>query len=124
MMTLQDGIRSMVKGVDKTIFDPAVGEGQFPCTELVLKLFYSVGRLDEVVALRALKSLYGVDIQATSVVTAKKHLLATLCSAYKFFTGHEFTRLDEARLILNENIIAGDGLKLMRELATRQQSLF
>ena len=62
-MILQDGIRACVADVDKTIFDPACGHGQFPCSELVWKMFFGLERLDEDFILRALKSLHGVDIQ-------------------------------------------------------------
>ncbi|MBR2519733.1 MAG: hypothetical protein IKE46_08115 [Selenomonadaceae bacterium] len=123
-MILQDGIRACVADVDKTIFDPACGHGQFPCSELVWKMFFGLERLDEDFILRALKSLHGVDIQPASVETTKNHLIQTACDAYKFFTGNEFTRTDEARQILDENFICGDSLKIMHEWAGRQQSLF
>lgn len=123
-MILQDGIRDCLVDVNKTMFDPAVGEGQFPTCELVWKMFFSVERLDEETALRALASLYGVDIQSTSVAKCKEHLLETICAAYKFFTGQEFTRMEEAREILDQNIIVGNSLELMRDWANCQQSLF
>lgn len=123
-MVLNGGIRDCVRSVDKTILDPACGHGQFPCFELVCKLFYQVGRLDETVALRALKSLYGIDIQPASVEITRRHMIQTLTDAYKFFTGDDFTRLDEATEIVNENFICGDSLKFMRQCASRQLSLF
>ncbi len=110
--------------VDKTILDPAVGEGQFPCAELVMKMFYNVERLDEETALRALKSLYGIDIQAASVEKARAHLLLTLQDAYRFFTGKEFMRLDEAKEIVEENMIVGDSFKLIPEWTNPQGRLF
>ena len=123
-MILQDGIRACVADVDKTIFDPACGHGQFPCAELVWKMFFGLERLNENFVLRALKSLYGVDIQPDSVTATKNHLIQTACDAYKFFTGNEFTRTNEARKILDENFICGDSLKIMREWNSRQQKLF
>ena len=123
-MVTQEGIRDCLKDVDKTIFDPAVGEGQFPCAELVWKMFYNIEKLDEEVALRALKSLYGMDIQPVSVDKARAHLLATIQDAYKFFTGKDFTELDAARSIILNNIQCGDSLKFMQNLADPQQSLF
>ena len=123
-MILQDGLREVLKDVDKTILDPAVGEGQFPCAELVMKLFYNIERLDEELALRALKSLYGIDIQEWSVERARAHLLLTLQDAYRFFTGKEFTRLDEAQEIVGRNMIIGDSLKLLKEWANPQGALF
>ena len=57
----------LLKELEKTFFDPCVGEGQFPCAELVLKMFYNVERLNADNALVALKSLHGMDIQAVNV---------------------------------------------------------
>ena len=123
-MILQDGIRTCIADVDKTIFDPACGHGQFPCAELVWKMFFGLDKLSEDFVLRALKSLYGIDIQPDSVEKTKNHLIQTACDAYKFFTGDEFTRTDEARKILDKNFICGDSLKIMNKWADRQQSLF
>lgn len=123
-MILQDGLRPVLMDVQKTILDPAVGEGQFPCAELVWKMFYNLDALDEATALLALDSLYGIDIQPTSVAKAREHLLLTIRDAYKFFTGKEFTRTDEARAIVGERIIIGDSLKIMRQWANPQLSLF
>ena len=123
-MILQDGIRACVADVDKTILDPACGHGQFPCSELVWKMFFGLDKLSEDFVLRAIKSLHGIDIQATSVETTKNHLIQTACDAFKFFTGNEFTRTDDARKILDENFISSDSLKITHEWADRQQSLF
>ena len=114
LMVLQGGMRELVKGVDKTILDPCCGHGQFPCAELVCKMFYNVDTLNEETALRTLASLYGIDIQAASVDKAKAHLKATIADAYEFFTGKKFSVppevLDE---ILDRNFIVGDSLKIM-----------
>ncbi|MBR1645161.1 MAG: SAM-dependent DNA methyltransferase [Selenomonadaceae bacterium] len=123
-MILQDGIRSCVADVDKTILDPAVGHGQYPCGELVWKMFFGLDRLNEEFVLRAIKSLHAIDIQPASVEIAKQHMIKTACDAYKFFTGKEFTRTDDARKILDENFICGDSLKIMRDWAAPQQKLF
>ena len=123
-MILQDGMRPVLMDVQKTILDPAVGEGQFPCAELVWKMFYNLDTLDEATALLALDSLYGIDIQPTSVAKAREHLLLTIRDAYKFFTLKEFTRMDEARAIVDERIIVGDFLKLAKEWTNPQLSLF
>ncbi|MBQ3337612.1 MAG: hypothetical protein IJG80_09435 [Selenomonadaceae bacterium] len=123
-MVMNPDVRDVLTDVDKTILDPAVGQGQFPCAELVLKLFCNVDHLDEELALRALKSLYGIDIQESSVMEAREHLLRTLCDSFHFFTGKDFTRLAEAQTIVNENIICGDSLKLMEQWTNPQGSLF
>lgn len=123
-MVLQDGIREIVQDVDKTMFDPCVGEGQFPCAELVLKMFYAIDKLDENTAVRALASLHGVDIQESSVEKTIVHMSDTLCAAYKFFTGKEFTAATDAADIICKNFIVGDSLKLMKKWTNPRQSLF
>ena len=123
-MILNSGIRAVLEDADKNILDPAVGEGQFPCAELVWKLFFNVDSLNEDLALRALSSLYGIDIQPSNVYKSRANLVQTLCDAYKFFKGNDFTRLDEAQAIVEENIICGDSLKLMKQWAEPQISLF
>lgn len=118
-MILQDGMRSVLMDVEKTILDPACGEGQFPCAELVWKMFYNLDVLNETTALLALNRLYGVDLQPSSVIKTKEHLLLTLKDAYRFFTGEEFTATDEARAIVDERIIEGDFLKLAKQWTNR-----
>lgn len=116
-MVMQDDLKEIIHDVDKTIFDPAVGEGQFPCAELVMKMFCQIENLDEETALRALKSLYGMDNQGMSALKAQVHLLLTICDAYKFFTGKKFTRIDEAGSIVSKNIMVGDSLDYMKSFA-------
>ena len=123
-MLMNPSFREVLQGAGKTLLDPAVGQGQFPCAALVLKMFYNVDKLDEDLALRALRSLYGIDIQESSITECKIHLLETLRDAYKFFTGNDFTRFDEAFAIVNENMIVGDSIKIMKEWTTPQPSLF
>lgn len=123
-MILQDGIRPLLKDVDKTILDPATGEGQFPCAELVWKLFFNHETLTEQKVLRALKSLYAIDIQPASIDLCKNHLRDTIKDAYKFFTGKDFTRWDDVEKILAENLIVGDSLKVMNDWINPQISLF
>ena len=124
-MCLQKDIRPLLQDVDKTALDPAVGQGQFPCAELVLKLFFNVDKqLNEEIALRALKSLYGVDIQSSSVDKTRKHLIATLTDSYKYFTGKNFSRLVDAKAIVNDNFFQGDFLKISNQWTNPQLSLF
>ena len=124
-MVLQGGIREIVKDVDKTLFDPCCGHGQFPCAELVCKMFYNVDTLDEETAVRALASLYGADIQAASVDKTRDHLKATIADAYEFFTGKKFSVPDDVLdKIIDRNFLVGDSLKIMKQWTTPQQSLF
>lgn len=121
-MCLQEGLREVISNVDKTIFDPAVGEGQFPCAELVLKMFFNVERLDEEIALRALNSLYGMDIQQASVDKAHAHLIATLRDAFFFFTGKNFSEFESAKEIVADHITCGDSLAYMKKLAQEKMA--
>ena len=123
-MIMQDGVRECLQGIDKTIFDPTVGEGQFPCAELVCKMFYNLQSLNEATALIALASLYGMDIQPSSVDKTHKHLLQTLCVAYKFFTGEDFTEIDVAKEIIQKNFWQGDSIKQMEKWINPQLELF
>lgn len=74
--------------------------------------------------IRALKSLYGIDIQSSSVAATRAHLVQTLRDAFYFFTGKKFSRLDEARAIVEENFICGDSLKIIEQWTEPQLSLF
>lgn len=123
-MILQDAMRPVVMDIEKTMLDPACGEGQFPCAELVWKMFYNLDVLNEATALLALNSLYGVELQPKSVAKAREHLLLTLKDAYKFFTNKEFTHMDAARAVVDERIIEGDSLKIMQQWANPQLTLF
>lgn len=125
-MCLQDGLHKVVSNVDATIFDPAVGEGQFPCTELVLKMFFNLYQLDEEIAFKALNSLYGMDIQQSSVDKAHAHLLATLLDAFKFFKDKEFSQsaIDAAKELINDHIVCGNSLEYMKRVTQSQISLF
>lgn len=124
LMILQPELRPLLADVDKTIFDPATGQGQFPCCELVWKLFFNCDRLNEAIALRALESLYAADIQSKSIETAKTHMLTTLQAAYKFFSSEDFVQMKAAREILDKNFIVGDSLQLMNIWTNPQLSLF
>lgn len=88
-------------------------------------MFYNVDSLDEETAVRALTSLYGIDIQAASVDKTREHLKATIADAYEFFTGKKFS-LPDAVLdeVLERNFLAGDSLKIMKQWTALQQSLF
>ena len=89
-----------------------MGQGQFPATQLVLRMLYNLDRLDERTALHALYTIYGIDIQAESIDECKAHMLATFCDAYEFFTGREvpLNLLRFATAIIEHNFIVGDSL--------------
>lgn len=116
--------------ISKTFFDPCIGEGQFPCAELVLKMFYSVDKLNEENALAILSSIFGMDIQADNVDKSRVHMLATFRDAYEFFTGEEIseTALNKATMIIAQNLKTGNSLEFMQNLnrknTEKQMKLF
>ena len=122
-MILAPEFIELLKNLNQTFFDPCVGEGQFPCAELVLKMFYNVDNLNADNALAALSSLHGMDIQAKSVNKCRAHMLVTFCDAYKFFTDTDFSpsTLDKAIPIILQNFNAGDSLEFMKDLAAFQK---
>ena len=114
-MVMIPEVREDLKILEKPFFDPCVGEGQFPCAELVLKMFYNLDKLNEEKAIRILKSICGMDIQAENVDKCRAHILATFCNAYQFFTGEEISEstLCKAITIIAQNFKTGDSLKFM-----------
>ena len=113
-MILAPEFIELLKNLDKTFFDPCVGEGQFPCAELVLKMFYNVDNLNAENALAALKSLHGMDIQVESVEKCRAHMSATLRDAYKFFKGADFSEPFDSEMIIRQNFKVGDSLEYMK----------
>lgn len=114
LMGLLPEVRDTLTDVDKPVYDPFVGQGQFPATWLVLRMFYNLDRLDDKLALRALYSLYGNDIQEQSVDECRAHMLATICEAYEFFTGKNFPAqcITYAAAIIERNFFVADTAKL------------
>ena len=111
-MMLLPEVRDVLTDLRNAPTDPCVGQGQFPATQLVLRMLYNLDRLDERTALHALYTIYGIDIQAESIDECKAHMLATFCDAYEFFTGREvpLNLLRFATSIIEHNFIVGDSL--------------
>ena len=121
-MILTPEIREDLVDVSKGMFDPCCGHGQFPATEIVLRLFFNIDRLDEVTAFCALSTIYGMDVSAKSVDLCKAHMLDAFCDAFEFFTGREFKNFMIAAHVINRNFAVGDSLNNSAE--SRQQTLF
>lgn len=113
-MVLLPELRENLCNPEKTFFDPCVGEGQFPAAELVLKMFYNIGKLNSEKVLTMLSSIYGMDIQDESVLKCKEHMLKTLNDAYNFFTEENFNEKKLAEMIISQNFKTGDSLKFMK----------
>lgn len=108
-----------LRDLDKTIFDPCCGQGQFGCAEVVLKMFYNCLELPQnerqKAVLRILNSIYGMDIQAKSVDKARRHLLDTVCDAYEFFFGEQYDEFMAAAWIIQGRTIVGNSIEYMLE---------
>lgn len=90
--------------ISSTFLEPACGTGNF-LVEIFARKLELCNTIDE--GLIALKSIYGIDILSDNVETSKKRLFEMFC--------RKFTNDDRAIKILNENIICGDSLKIMKE---------
>ncbi len=88
--------------IDTTFLEPACGNGAFLSEIFERKLKLCNTYKD---ALRALKSITAIDIQADNVEESKERLLNMYKE--KFSDG-----VDEAKEILNEKIICGDSLEI------------
>lgn len=88
--------------IDTTFLEPACGNGAFLSEIFERKLKLCNTYKD---ALRALKSITAIDIQADNVEESKERLLNMYKE--KFLDG-----VDEAKEILNEKIICGDSLEI------------
>lgn len=108
-----------LRDLDQTIFDPCCGQGQFGCSEVVLKMFYNCLELPlkerKKAVLRILNSIYGMDIQAKSVDKARRHLLDTVCDAYGFFFGEQYDEFMAAAWIIQGRTIVGNSIEFMLE---------
>lgn len=113
-MVLAETFIEELKKLEKTFFDPCVGEGQFPCAELVLKMFYNLDKLNPQNVITMLRSLHGMDIQPDSIAKCRKHMEQTLYDAYNFFTGENFPKSLYTKIILCQNFSVGDSLKFMQ----------
>lgn len=99
--------KEMWESIDKTVLEPACGNGNFLVEILLRKLCLCKNEDD---CLRALDSIYGIDIQADNVEESKERMLYIVQSIYGLFIR------EEAKEILDKRIICGDSLKIMWEL--------
>lgn len=101
-----------VNNITSTVLEPAVGEGAF-LTEILNRRLVTISQYDwsqsqiEWMVLRAVSSLYGVDIQSDNVRICRKNLM-DIATAYCAEHSHSFEKL--LRTILAKNVICGDSL--------------
>ena len=90
----------------KTFLEPTCGDGNFVVEILRRKFASCVMRQDFTVAL---KSVYGMDIQADNIAECIRRVTA-LCNQY-------FKPTKEELQIINDHYIICDSLKIMRMMA-------
>lgn len=88
-MILQPELRDVMTDENKVILDPAAGQGQFGCSELVWRMFYTALDLPPKERVKCiltnLANIYHLELQPKNVDWCKRHLLATVCDAYEIF---------------------------------------
>lgn len=102
------------QNIDSTFLEPACGNGNFLAEILERKL-----NLCENVeqGLRALKSVYGIDIQQDNVEESKQRLFNMFVK--KFPNASALTGI-EAATILEQNIICGNSLEIMKKWSDKR----
>lgn len=95
--------------ITKTFLEPACGTGNFLVEIFDRKLKYCKDERD---GLKALASIVGIDIQQDNAEESRKRLMAIYCKAFP--KANEVCLLLAAGILQN-NIICGDSLKIMKE---------
>lgn len=99
--------------IDKTFLEPSCGTGNFlvEVYERKLKRCHSKSE-----AIRALESIYGVDIMLDNVHEARRRLIVMYCEAY----GYELRWSRVVANIVKKNIICADFLKICDKIKTAE----
>lgn len=95
--------------ITKTFLEPACGNGVFLKEIFKRKLKYCKNEKD---GLKALNSIFGIDIQQDNVDESKQVLFQMFCKVFP--TASLFT-ISLAGQIIHKRIICGDSLKIMAE---------
>ena len=95
--------------ITKTFLEPACGNGNFLVEIFERKLKYCK---DEKDGLKALASIVGIDIAEDNCFESRVRLMTMYCKAFPKASG---ASLLLASGILQNNIICGDSLKIMKE---------
>ena len=100
---------SVWDNIDSTFLEPACGNGNF-----LVEIYRRKLKLckDEKDGLKALASMVGIDIQADNCEECRKRLMAKYLEAFP--NANEVCILLAAGILQN-NIICGDSLKIMKE---------
>lgn len=94
--------------IESTFLEPACGNGNF-LVEIIARKFECCK--DEKDGLKALASIVGIDIQADNCEESRKRLYDMYCA--KFANCNSFCRAMAERILQN-NIICGDSLQIMK----------
>ena len=114
-------VKDEIERIDARVLEPACGDGNFLDTILRKKLNsvvkkYSHSRIDfEFYILRALMSLYGVEIESNSVKICKCRLVLTTREFYcQEYDEQQWERLlPIIEYVVDTNILCGDALSLI-----------
>ena len=103
------------ENIESTFLEPACGNGNFLAEILERKL----SRCEDVAqGLKALKSIYGIDIQQDNVEECKLRLFDIFIK--HFPKAPVVTGIMAARIIEN-NIICGDSLEIMKKMEDKNE---
>lgn len=113
-------VQDEIERIDSRVLEPSCGDGNFLDAILRKKLFsvckkYGHSRVDfEFYILRALMSLYGVEIDNSVVILCKQRLELSVKQFYlKYYTEKQWiVLLPLVQYILDTNILWGDSLSL------------
>ena len=113
---LGDGNPEAWTVLDKTFLEPACGNGNFlvEIFERKLKLCSNVQD-----GLMALRCIYGIDILQDNVEESRQRLFDMFVNA---FPSAAVRDIIAAEMILENNIICGDSLKIMRQWAEEEEN--
>ncbi len=95
--------------IDSKVLEPSCGNGNF-LVEIYRRKLKNCK--DEKDGLKALASIVGIDIQADNCEESRQRLMTMFCEAYPNASP---TAVLLAAGILQNNIICGDSLKIMKE---------
>lgn len=102
--------------IDSTFLEPTCGNGNFliEILERKLKLCQKCGDI-----IRALKSIYAIDIMQDNVEESRKRLIR-LCSAKCVELATDYSQIVDVMAncfeILQHNIVCGDSLEIMKNM--------
>lgn len=100
---------SVWNNIESTFLEPSCGNGNFLVEIYRRKLVICKDERD---GLKALASIVGIDIQADNCEESRKRLMTMFCEAFP--NANEVCILLAAGILQN-NIICGDSLKIMKE---------